>query len=236
MEVKKIPIMSDFDKTKIKGYDLSFKKDDKELKMIFGGNGDLYWMLRRTKVSDMDEEIDEVYNNFYITKENPIIYKLFDELYNDIINCDIFKITELDQEMYTKSEIKNKQKKKKELNEWYKNKQDLLVEDDKIIWHSDEQMFEYANVVTISKLEEGYLLEFTVPEQPKEELMYRLPGTISIRFRNSGSTYDPFNVVFMRMYQELQKYDREEEQRLIDEQLYHQITLDEYKLILKKED
>lgn len=95
-------------------------------------------------------------------------------------------------------------------------------------------MFEYANVVTISKQEEGYLLEFTIPDQPEEELLYRLPGTISIRFRNSGSTYDPFNIVFMRMYQELQKYDREEEQRLIDEQAYHQITLEEYKLTLGK--
>lgn len=216
MEVKKIPITSDYDKSKIKGYDISFIKDDKELKIVFGGNGDLYWMLRQTKTSDMNEEMNEVYNNFYVTKENPIIYRLFDELYNDILNCNIFRITELDQEMYTKSELKKKQKKKNELNEWNRHKRDLLVEEDKIKWHSDEQMFEYANVVTISKQEEGYLLEFTIPDQPEEELLYRLPGTISIRFRNSGSTYDPFNIVFMRMYQELQKYDREEEQRLID--------------------
>lgn len=234
MEVKKIPITSDYDKSKIKGYDISFIKDDKELKIVFGGNGDLYWMLRQTKTSDMNEEMNEVYNNFYITKENPIIYRLFDELYNDILNCNIFRITELDQEMYTKSELKKKQKKKNELNEWNRHKRDLLVEEDKIKWHSDEQMFEYANVVTISKQEEGYLLEFTIPDQPEEELLYRLPGTISIRFRNSGSTYDPFNIVFMRMYQELQKYDREEEQRLIDEQAYHQITLEEYKLTLGK--
>lgn len=234
MEVKKIPITSDYDKSKIKGYDISFIKDDKELKIVFGGNGDLYWMLRQIKTSDMNEEMNEVYNNFYITKENPVIYRLFDELYNDILNCNIFRITELDQEMYTKSELKKKQKKKNELNEWNRHKRDLLVEEDKIKWHSDEQMFEYANVVTISKQEEGYLLEFTIPDQPEEELLYRLPGTISIRFRNSGSTYDPFNIVFMRMYQELQKYDREEEQRIIDEQAYHQITLEEYKLTLGK--
>lgn len=132
MEVKKIPITSDYDKSKIKGYDISFIKDDKELKIVFGGNGDLYWMLRQTKTSDMNEEMNEVYNNFYITKENPIIYRLFDELYNDILNCNIFRITELDQEMYTKSELKKKQKKKNELNEWNRHKRDLLVEEDKI--------------------------------------------------------------------------------------------------------
>ena len=54
------------------------------------------------------------------------------------------------------------------------------------------------------------------------------PGSISIRFRNSGSLYDPFNMIFMRMFNKLQNYDPE----------YHQIHFEEInyakKLSLKK--
>ena len=36
---------------------------------------------------------------------------------------------------------------------------------------------------------------------------YNLENTISIRFRNSGSRYAPFNIIFMKMYLNLQKID-----------------------------
>lgn len=241
-------------------YDIALITEENEFKIMFGGNGDLYWVLRRIpKPVEYDEELDaegicqepeiedEIYNSFYISKENPLIYKLFDELYSDVMNCNIFQITEIEREMYSENELKDRELELADLNEWNKYKRDLLVEDDKIKWHSDEQMFEYANIVTISKQAEGYLLEFAVPEQPEEEIIYRLPYTISIRFRNSGSTYDPFNVIFMRMYQELRKYDQEVEKQLKakmeeekrkkeEEKNYHQITLDEYKLSLRKKD
>ena len=44
-----------------------------------------------------------------------------------------------------------------------------------------------------------------------------MPGRICIRFRNSGSTYDPFNIIFMRMFNKLQEYIPE----------YHQIHIEE---------
>ena len=34
-----------------------------------------------------------------------------------------------------------------------------------------------------------------------------IPGTMGIRFRNSGSRYMPFNAVFMRMFREMQNID-----------------------------
>ena len=43
-------------------------------------------------------------------------------------------------------------------------------------------------------------------------------NNISIRFRNSGSKYKPFNICFMRLFNNLQNYDPD----------YHQITIEEY--------
>lgn len=47
--------------------------------------------------------------------------------------------------------------------------------------------------------------------------------TSSVRFRNSGSIYDPYNAVFMNLYNELSKHNFENEQ----------ITMDEYMSKLK---
>ena len=53
-------------------------------------------------------------------------------------------------------------------------------------------------------------------------------NSVSIRFRNSGSRYNPFNIIFMKMFNKLQEYNPE----------YHQIHIEELeyqkKLTLKK--
>ena len=46
------------------------------------------------------------------------------------------------------------------------------------------------------------------------------PRRITVRFRNSGSRYDPFNIIFMKLYQGLYELDYE----------YHQIHIEEYLL------
>ena len=43
---------------------------------------------------------------------------------------------------------------------------------------------------------------------------------IVVRFRNSGSRYDPFNCVFMRFYQRLQEVDPNYHQVHIEELIY----------------
>ena len=48
--------------------------------------------------------------------------------------------------------------------------------------------------------------------------------TYSIRFRNSGSRYEPFNICFMQMYNELKNYDSNCHQIHIEEYLYKQKT------------
>ena len=81
-------------------------------------------------------------------------------------------------------------------------------------------------VLTIKKEDDQFLLEFTSPKIDDNDFIFRMLGTVSIRFRNSGSTYDPYNIIFMRMFNKLQDYDPE----------YHQMHIEElvYKRTLKK--
>ena len=50
---------------------------------------------------------------------------------------------------------------------------------------------------------------------------YAFP-TFSVRFRNSGSRYEPYNFTFMNMYNGLCEYDSDYHQIHIEEYLYHQ--------------
>ena len=77
-------------------------------------------------------------------------------------------------------------------------------ENNTITWYSDETNHEVANILKIKKENESFELEFYI--QPYIEgydrdfnSLYHIP----IRFRNSGSSYDPFNIVFMRMYEKV---------------------------------
>ena len=74
-----------------------------------------------------------------------------------------------------------------------------------------------------------FIIEFTTQEYIKGyDHDFNSPNYIPIRFRNSGSTYTPFNNVFMGMFNQLQEYDPN----------YHQIHIEEYlyqkKLVKKK--
>ena len=63
----------------------------------------------------------------------------------------------------------------------------------------------YDDVVRIIKQENNYHLEFTRPEEYEDPYHWGSNKIIAIRFRNSGSYYDPFNVAFMSMFNSAQK-------------------------------
>ena len=67
------------------GLIISFKELDKQFDVSFSGNGDLYWTICSENVNDD--------NNFIITKENYEVYRLFEELFDDIENIKISKDT-----------------------------------------------------------------------------------------------------------------------------------------------
>ena len=112
----------------------------------------------------------------------------------------------------------------------YSNYQELFDEENKTItWYSDETAREVANYLKIKKEEDCFILSFNVQEHIKGyDRDFSTPNYIPIRFRNSGSRYDPFNTIIMEMYERLQKIENKDEN-------CHQITLEEYVNNLDKE-
>ena len=222
-------------------YDFYLKDEDKILSIMFAGNLDLYWTLdiRNTKTNEEIKEIwyKEYSETFRITKENYFIYSLFEDLYEDIKNARIYEreirknsdeeIFALDEELsvdniddidtpikiMTEKEIEERNNEYKE-RYFYK----LLFDGEKVEWHSDEEPYDIANVIVIKKVNDTIELEFIRPELSEgKSFAFNMPGRICIRFRNSGSTYDPFNILFMKMFHKLQDYIPE----------YHQIHIEE---------
>lgn len=211
------------------GLIISFKELDKQFDVSFSGNGDLYWTFCSENVNDD--------NNFIITKENYEVYRLFEELFDDIENIKIF-----DDEEYITFYLKTEEEKQEYIKnqkdeiEYEKNKYRLFnllnynelfdKENNTITWYSDETNHKVANILKIRKENELFELEFYI--QPYIEgydrdfnSLYHIP----IRFRNSGSSYDPFNIVFMRMYEKMKQVDHVNDyghQIHIEEYLYNQ--------------
>ena len=195
-------------------------------------------------IADIYQTFDnkDVYETMLITKENYTIYRLFEELIREIQTCEVYKPEEIvleptfadefyvcdvfDVDPFSLSEEDEqslteayRRTKAKEANERIKKttKYDLLTKDNSITWYSDDASIEAADVVRLSIVEEGILLEFTRPDLDPAKDQFCYPGLLNIRFSNSGSRYDELVNIFNRMYQKLQEY----------EPVYHQIHLEE---------
>lgn len=180
-------------------YDYELKKDDKTLRILFGGNLDLYLSLSDGKMYD-DRHNASI--TFDITKEDYEIFELIDNLYYDTITANIHGKRDEDYEIdYS-------------LIHQYKS----LVYDKKIHWISDEGPRDVEDSFELSKIDEDtYRFTFLRTDKPLD-FGFKSPTSISVRIRNSGSNYAPFNCIFMRMYNNLQEVDPE----------YHQIHIEEY--------
>ncbi len=88
-------------------------------------------------------------------------------------------------------------------NEKLKTKQvyKKLVHNDTIIWHSDNIYDESANILQIEGNRKEINLTFIDnPDDPS--------FGFGIRICNSGSKYDPFNICFMNLFNQLQLLDK----------------------------
>ena len=192
--------------------DINLIEEYKCLSIIVRGTGDLYWVIRNAKMN-IDEKYS--YDSFEITKENYQVYSLFEGLFYDIKKINIFG-KEIEYPPYVETD----EEKREYLERFESDKMnyrifnishynDLYNEDEKTItWVSDETGFEVANKVLIHKLDDRFLIEFKTQTNIEEyEMEDDIPGTMGIRFRNSGSRYMPFNAVFMRMFREMQSID-----------------------------
>lgn len=173
------------------GTNVFYGDEQKYIGFTFGGNGDLYWVIHSAAEKD-----------FTVTKENYALYELFEQLYNDIENVNIFPD---DQELFYESEESKARYRLYNRS----NYNELFDEEQKIItWYSDETARIVANYVRITKGTNSYTLSFFVQSHINGyDRDFHSSSYIPVRFRNSGSSYDPFNIVFMRMYLSLVNID-----------------------------
>ena len=183
------------------GLDIFLKEKKKYLSITYMGNLDLYWSIYSENVNKDNE--------FIITKENYKVYELFKQLFNDIKEVNIFDKEEKDKEMYRKYNKSN-------YNELYNESTNTIT------WYSDETAHEVSNILKIQKDNQDFKIRFyTQPYIDEYDRDFHSIHHIPIRFRNSGSRYEPFNVVFMRMYNIMKEID--------DVNDYgHQIHIEEY--------
>lgn len=172
----------------------------KELRISFEGNLDLYWSF-----ADFSSEGEVTYGDFVIKKEDGLPYRLLEGLFTSIQNADPFEycaevrhsaLGDITAVMYDFSRI-----------DMYK----ALFDGEKITWVSDDRDLENNHVVQISKQDGAFLLEFAKKKKEYESHYCHDYSRkhINIRFRNSGSFYNPFNCVFMKMYNDLGGYSTE---------------------------
>ncbi len=212
------------------GLKVFLEEDGKCIAFTFGGNLDLYWYIHDKRY---DKNKEDNYSYFIITKENYAIYSLFEQLFFDIENINIFDSeydipfyieTEEDMRLYLEEQEKSREEDKEKYRLFnHSNYNELFNKDDKTItWYSDETAHDVANILKIKKDKNSFKLEFYIqPHVDGYDEDFHLPNYIPIRFRNSGSSYDPFNVVFMRMYNNMKDID--------DVNDYgHQIHIEEY--------
>jgi hypothetical protein len=218
------------------GLSIFLTEGDKELGFWFGGNGDLYWHIyNRSKHGDTKDKEE----SFTITKENYGVYRLFDRLFRDIDDINIFDnddevpfYLETQQEIdeYLQEQRERREEDKVRCREYnHANYHELYDKDNQVItWYSDETAHPVANYLKIKRGEETFEVEmFTQPHQQGYDRDFGTSNYIPIRFRNSGSRYDPFNIVFMRMYNDMHEVDD-----ILDNG--HQIHLEEYLYEQKK--
>lgn len=154
--------------------------DVNTFEILFTGNGDLYFEPIIYDYEIIEKDIPIYFN---INKEDGFLFESFKQLYSQICNYE----TVGDCNQLKKDDSSRKYP---------------LVNKGIISWHSDADMSEISSVLNIKKLDEDNLqLEF-IKNQPQDEMDL----TYSVRFRNSGSAYEPFNLTFMKLYNDLCSY------------------------------
>ncbi len=173
----------------------------KTLKIMFAPNFDLYMSLGNGQLIPYDSNISL---SFDITKENMEIFRLFDSLYKDIVLGNIFSDTNYLGDFTQSYEYS------------------ILVDQNcNVNWVSDDGPIEVEDSLSVSRIDEDtYRLTFSRNDKPMD-FGFKSSHNITVRFRNSGSRYNPFNCVFMRMFHELQSIDPD----------YHQIHFEEIEYV-----
>lgn len=166
-------------------YDVSLIQDNKIMRMSFARVLDYSLSMSDGHMMDLEESY-EMY--FEIKPEHGELYKAFEELYTDIIECNPH----------------GERKKKRKRDYWAEDAWERLVDKNGVITYiSDDSIPEIEDKVRIEKIDDNYRLTFVRNDLPGE-LIAKDPDRICIRIRTSGGKYEMFFEPFQRFFHALQ--------------------------------
>ena len=166
------------------------KADEGDFVFTFCGNLDLYFSYFGKDLRKKDE------HSFVLDKSNFFLYKCFDDLYDAIESNMPYKTIDRDFNVYFE----------------LRSYPFPLFKKGIVEWHSDDALFDEASVLYIEKLDDSY--KVTIKEGTISDVNMK---TASVRIRNSGSMYEPYNFTFMDLYNKICAHNFECEQITMDE-------------------
>lgn len=171
-------------------------RDGKQLlKIFYGSNFDLYIDI----FGDYSIDENDCYSATFAIDHDQELYKYFESLVDNIINCNIFDAGNNEPEKCNTEEQMNESLK-------IKSVYNLLIQDSIITWYSDNIYEEKANKLRIEKKDNKIILTFI--DNPDDPTF-----GFGIRICNSGSKYEPFNLCFMNLFNQLQALNKNENQK-----------------------
>lgn len=171
-------------------------RDGKQLlKIFYGSNFDLYIDI----FGDYSIDENDCYSATFAIDHDQELYKYFESLVDNIINCNIFDASNNEPEKCNTEEQMNESLK-------IKSVYNLLIQDSIITRYSDNIYDEKANKLRIEKKDNKIILTFI--DNPDDPTF-----GFGIRICNSGSKYEPFNLCFMNLFNQLQALNKNEDQK-----------------------
>lgn len=178
-------------------FNIEITKENKKLRFIFGGNGDLSISL----LADFGDD------TFEITKENYELYSLFDKMFKVFKECNVAHDNEFD-DFFGRTSSAEKTNNDIRNSQLYKE----LFYDESINYRSDNYIYEEATIFKMSPGDDKYVIEFIGHQE--DELMPNIEVT------NSGSRYGYLHMPFMDLYNSLCQIDPIYHQIDIEEYMY----------------
>ncbi len=175
------------------------------------------FMIARNNLPDLCwyPEINHFKNDsditFTIREDDGNIFTLFNKLYQDVIEGNIFPLKEEDIRNKSPEAIKKlKLEKKKERAQYQEDaKISGLVTNGVISWHSEDyDPYNLASVLTISKINGEIVITFKKNKNNFENPFSM--STYNVRITESGSMYYLFFVIFVNFRRQLQALEWDE--------------------------
>lgn len=169
--------------------DILLKKGNRNLKIFYGINGDLYFDM----FGNYEKTLYGNVTSFEINKEDQI-FPYFERLFEIIKNVEIFTVTDYQLSFCDcTSDVMDMIESVKERNTYLYNE---LVRGNIIDFYSDSIYNKDVNRMIIENVEDKIILHFL--NNPKDCI-----GGFKIKINNASSKYMPFNICFMNFFNKL---------------------------------